>query len=118
MVPSLLRRRGLPLAVATLELDDRIQVVDLDDPGVLGAERIRPSRVATRRRSVTQPQALAFYRRGVGGLRWWSTFEVLWTNVTLFDRVARRLRLLDVRPLRLDDRTVLEAAEFLGIAPG
>src|SRR5439155_1757019 len=75
MVPQVLLRRGLPLALAALELDDRAKLVDLDDPGVLAARRLRPSHVATRQRSVTQPQALALYRGGAAGLRWWSTFE-------------------------------------------
>src|SRR5262249_52807272 len=35
LLPSLLRRRGLPLALAELELDDRATLVDLDDPIVL-----------------------------------------------------------------------------------
>src|SRR5262249_39792059 len=30
LVPGMLRRRGLPLALATLELDDRARLVDLD----------------------------------------------------------------------------------------
>ena len=66
---------------------------------------------------MTQPQALAFYRRGANGLRWWSTFESLWTNVTLFDRVAPRLRLAGVTALTAEGATLREAAELLGIAP-
>jgi len=73
--------------------------------------------VATRRRDQTQPQALGLYRRGAAGIRWWSTFESLWTNVTVFDRVADRLRVREVRHLRVDDPTVREAADVLGIAP-
>jgi hypothetical protein len=117
MVPSVLLRRGLPLALASLHLDDRVALVDLDDPAVLAADGIRPSRVATRDRTVTQPLALAFHRRGADGLRWWSTFEAQWTNVTLFDRAARRLRLGDVRRLEAGDRPVREATDFLGITP-
>ena len=117
MVPQVLLRRGLPLALAALELDDRAKLVDLDDPGVLAARRLRPSHVATRQRSVTQPQALAFYRGGAAGLRWWSTFESLWTNVTLFDRATPRLRVADVRRLSPGDADVHDAAELLGIAP-
>ena len=117
MVPEVLRRRGLPLALATIELDDRTHLVDLDDPRLLAARRLRPSRIATRQRIVTQPQALAFYRRGASGLRWWSTFESLWTNVTLFDRVGPRLRVADVAQLSTEGATLREAAELLGIAP-
>ena len=70
--------------VFTLENPHRV-VVDLDEPRVLVRERLRPSVVATRQREVTQPQALALFERGAAGMRWWSTFESLWANVTLFD---------------------------------
>jgi hypothetical protein len=113
---SFLVRRGLPLAVAELELPEGAAVVDLDDPGELVHRGLRPSLVATRRREVTQPQALAAYREGADALRWWSTHEALWTNVTLFDRAAPALRVGDVRALAPDDAALSEATEFLGIA--
>jgi hypothetical protein len=117
LLPSMLRRRGLPLAVAGLELDESAEVLDLDDPAVLRRERLRPSQVATRDRTVTQAQALALHDRhtGAAGLRWWSTFEAQWINVTLFDRAASRLRLHEVRALTLEDPTVMEAADFFGL---
>lgn len=117
LLPSLLRRRGLPLALAELELDDRAELVDLDDPAVLRRERLRPSHVATRQRSTTQPQARVLYDRHshAAGLRWWSTYEALWMNVTLFDRAARELRVVSVRPLAIDDPAVAEAADFFGL---
>jgi hypothetical protein len=72
--------------------------------------------VATRERAITQPQALAVYRdTDAFGIRWWSIFESLWANYTLFDRAVRRLRLQDVRRLTLDDGAVVEAADFLGL---
>lgn len=115
--PPLLRRRGLPLALAELELPDRAELIDLDEPAVLRRERLRPSAVATRHRDVTQPQARALYERhpGAAGLRWWSIYEALWTNVTLFDRAGARLRVGSVRALTLDDPIVIEAAEFFGL---
>jgi hypothetical protein len=117
LLPSLLRRRGLPLALAELELDDRTELVDLDDPIVLKRERLRPSRVATRQRLTTQPQALQLYQRhaSAAGLTWWSIYEALWMNVTMFDRAAARLRVRSVRALTLDDPAVLEAADFFGL---
>jgi hypothetical protein len=113
---SFLVRRGLPLAVAELELPDRAAVVDLDDPGELVRRGLRPSLVATRRREVTQPQALAAYRDGADALRWCSTPAALWTNVTLFDRAAPALRVGDVRALALDDAALAEATKFPGLA--
>lgn len=108
----LLRRRGLPLALAELELTGDAALVDLDNPAVLRREKLRPSVVATRHRDITQPQARALHARhpGAAGLRWWSTYEALWMHVTVFDRAAGQLRLKQVRALTIDDPTVVEAA--------
>lgn len=116
--PDMLRRHGLPLSLATLELEDGAEIVDLDDPATLAAEGLRPSLVATRERSRTQADALALFEGHpeAAALRWWSTFEAQWANVTLFDRVAPLLRVQDVRELALADELVGEAATFLGLA--
>jgi hypothetical protein len=113
LVASMLRRRGLPLALAAIDLAETAELVDLDEPRILRQERLKPSTVATRERPVTQPQARALFERHrrAAGLRWWSTFESLWINVTLFDRAARQLRVSEVRPLTLDDPAVVEAAQ-------
>jgi hypothetical protein len=115
--PPLLRRRGLPLAVAELELVDGAELLDLDDPVVLRRERLRPSLVATRHRDVTQPQARRLHEQhaGAAGLGWWSSYEALWMNVTLFDRAAAQLRVHSVRALAVDDPAVVEAAHFFGL---
>jgi hypothetical protein len=117
LLPSLLRRRGLPLALADLELDAAAAVVDLDDPSVLRRERLRPSTVATRDRSITQAQALALHDRyhDAAGLRWWSTYEAQWINVTIFERAASRLSVRGVRALTLEDPAVVDAADFFGL---
>ena len=52
---------------------------------------------------------------GAAGLRWWSTHEALWMNVTLFDRAASQLRVHSVRALGVDDPAVMEAADFVGL---
>ena len=115
--PALLRRRGLPLAVAELDLADSEVLIDLDDPIVLRRERLKPSLVATRRRSTTQPQARDLYERhpAAAGLRWWSPFEALWPNVTMYDRSVPRLQVVSVRRLHVMDPLVTEAADFLGL---
>jgi len=117
LTPALLRRRGLPLALAELDLPDDVQLVDLDEPAVLRRERLRPSRVATRERGITQPQALALYEKHgeAVGLRWWSTFESQWLNVTLFDRAASALRLVSVQALDVGGDEIAEAAGVLGL---
>jgi hypothetical protein len=117
LTPALLRRRGLPLALAKLELPDDAQLVDLDEPAVLRRERLRPSRVATRERGITQPQALVLHERHgeALGLRWWSTFESQWLNVTLFDRAASALRLVSAKALDVAGDEIAEAADVLGL---
>lgn len=119
LLPALLRRRGLALALAELELGEDAELLDLDDPAVLRREQLRPSRVATRARDVTQPQARALYESHAeaAGLRWWSTFESQWLNVTLFDRAAAALGLVSVRTLGVEDEEVAAAAEVLGLRP-
>jgi hypothetical protein len=107
----------LPLALAELELPDDARLVDLDEPAVLRRERLRPSRVATRERTITQPQALALHEKHdeAVGLRWWSTFESQWLNVTLFDRAASALRLGAVKVLDVAGDEIAEAADVLGL---
>ena len=114
---SMLRRRGLPLALADIELDESAQLIDLDDPAVLMRERLRPSHVATRGRSFTQPQALDLFtrHRAAAGLRWWSSWEALWTNVTIFDRALPKLRVAATRVLTLEDSALLQAADTFGL---
>ena len=119
LLPSFLRRRGLPLALSEIDLSDRAALVDLDEPAVLGRERLRPSAVATRTRHLTQGQALALYRKypTAAGLRWWSMYESLWTNVTLFQRSGALVTLRAVTPLTLDAAPVQAAADWLGLLP-
>jgi hypothetical protein len=66
---------------------------------------------------VTQPQARALYERhpDAAGLRWWSTFEAQWLNVTVFDRAGAELRLVSVRRLSVEDEEVAGAADVLGL---
>jgi hypothetical protein len=119
LIEPMLVRRGLRLALAALELPDSVELVDLDDPVVLRRRRLRPSVVATRDRSITQPQARAVHdETDAAGIRWWSIHESQWANFTVFDRAARRLRVREVRRLELDDSAVSAAADFLGLPPG
>ena len=49
------------------------------------------------------------------GLRWWSTLEASWINVTLFDRAERSLRVRGVTRLGVADDDVRVAAHALGL---
>jgi hypothetical protein len=115
---AMLTRLGWPLALAELALPDGVEAIDLDDPDVLVAEKLRPSRVATRARAVTQRLAAEQYRAHSGalGMRWWSVLEASWINWTLFDRAAEALTLAGVVELRIDDAVVREAGALLGLS--
>ena len=110
-------RGGRRLTLAGIELSDSARLVDLDDPRVLAAEALRPSVVATGDRAQTQVAAAKLFDEhgDSAGIRWWSTFESSWINVTLFDRTESGLRLREEHPLTVFDRVVREAAEFLGL---
>jgi hypothetical protein len=116
--PAMLSRAGLPLMLARLELEDGSRLVDLDDPRVLVRTRLRPSQVATSRRAATQAFALRIFDEHptAAGLRWWSTLEASLLNLTLHERSADALRLLDAQELTLEHPVTREAAEMLGLA--
>lgn len=92
-------------------------LLDLDDPRELAARGLRPSRVATRERDVTQVMARRLFEESHDGFEWWSTLEASWINVTLFaERSAPRLHLADAPvPLTLDHPDLAAAADALGI---
>jgi hypothetical protein len=117
LTASMLVHMGRPLALAEIELPDEAVVIDLDDPAILTAEELRPSRVATRARGITQGIAAELHRAHpeAVALRWWSTLEASWINLTLFDRAATRLTIADVAELRIDDPVVRDAAALLGL---
>ncbi|HXR26433.1 MAG TPA: RES domain-containing protein [Candidatus Baltobacteraceae bacterium] len=102
---------------ALAEIDDAgwPELVDLDDPDVLATRQIRPSRVATADRSITQGLALGLFLAGAPGLCWWSTLEASWTNVTVFEeRLAPALRrVVRVEPLTVAHPLVRDAADHL-----
>jgi len=117
--PLDLRRGGLTLGFAELHLAEDVRVVDLDSPVVLAAEGLRPSLVATTARARTQADASVLHERhpNAVGIRWPSSFEAQWANVTLFDRALAALTVVAVRPLSLRDPVVGQAAAFLGLRP-
>jgi hypothetical protein len=111
-------------AVQTLAvLDDEAlgPLTDLDDPAVLTAQGWRPSRVASRDRSITQPMAVAAFTDGALGLSWWSTLDAAWTNVTLFAErtvAAGAVSVVDTERLTIRHPAVQAAAAHLGIPIG
>jgi len=112
-----LRAGGRAKALVALRVDAALDLVDLDNPAELTARRLRPSRVATMRRPVTQQIAASIFEEGAGGLRWWSTLEADWVNVTLFHERALAHVSIAAPPRKLSTgmSEVREAAAFLGI---
>ena len=98
------RSDGRIKALVSLEIDDDVRLVDLDDPEELVRRRLRPSHVATLRRDGTQPIASAIFTDGACGLSWWSTIDANWTNVTLFHERALPLARVAGPPLPLSTR--------------
>lgn len=110
------RPDGSRLALATLDDAAIGKLVDLDDPNLLAAEHLRPSRIATGVRPTTQAIARGFFHAGGTGLSWWSTLEASWTNVTLFaERLSAEPRLVSVELLDVAHPVVREAADFLAL---
>jgi glyoxylase-like metal-dependent hydrolase (beta-lactamase superfamily II) len=72
--------------------------------------------VATRVRATTQRDALRLFHshRRATGLRWWSTIEASWINLTIFDRARRRLRVRSIELLGAGHEAVRGAAAELG----
>ncbi len=119
VAPAMLERSGRRLSLAALELREPAGLIDLDEPATLGAEGLRPSNIATRVRERTQRDALRLFEshRDATGLRWWSTIEASWINVTLFDRARRRLRVRSVETLSVEHEAVAAAARQVGLGP-
>jgi hypothetical protein len=109
------------IARRDLVFEDRpLALASLDDPTELASRRLRPSTVATRKREVTQAQAVALYEQGHSAFAWWSTIEASWINVTLFaDRAVPHLSMAgEPEPLTLDHPALMEAAEVVGVTIG
>lgn len=106
---------GSVLALATVELPSQQRLCDLDDPKELLARNLRPSRVITRNRQVSQAWALVIFRERratrYAGVSWWSYYESSWTSVAVWK--ASALKLVEVQPLTLDHPAVRSAARVL-----
>jgi len=100
-----------PAALATLALtDDR--VLDLDDPRTLLDRGLRPSRVVTRQREITQAWAAhIFAEQAWTGVSWWSFWEPDWTSLGVWE--PRALRVVRIEPLTMHTRALVEAADAL-----
>lgn len=100
-------------ALATYEIADGRPVCDLDDAAELQAHGLRPSRVVTRDRRVTQAWATNIYEsRRFAGVSWWSYYEPDWRSIGIWDLGAVTIT-EPPRLLRLGDAAVAEAARAI-----
>jgi hypothetical protein len=111
------RHPGMALALVELELSADVRLCNLDEPGELQRRSLRPSRIATLDRRLTQELAAHLFHEGLGGCLWWSVLESLWINATLFaERISGALAIRSgPRRLALADPDVGAAARRLGI---
>ena len=110
---------GARSAIATFELDDAKQLINLDDAGNLVARGLRPTQVVIRDLAFTQPLARSLFRetnadgnRRWAGIRWWSFWAPQWPVFALWvpPGEVSPLRLLDVEELTVSHPAVQRAA--------
>jgi hypothetical protein len=100
-------------ALATFEIAQSRPICNLDDAAELQAQGLRPSRVVTRDRSVTQAWATKMYQsRRFAGVSWWSYYEPDWRNLGIWDLSAVTIA-EPPRIVRLNDLAVAEAARTI-----
>lgn len=105
------RAPGTIRALATFQLADA-PVLDLDDPAALLERSLRPSRVVTRDRAVTQAWARRIHaERRWAGVSWWSYYDPRWTSVGIWRTTSLAVARID----RLNRRhtAVIAAREVL-----
>jgi hypothetical protein len=89
---------GSVRALISYDLDQDAAVCDLDDADRLSRLGLRPSRVVTPNRSITQAWARELFdTREFAGARWWSYYNPDWGSVGLWDTAA--LTVIDVSVL-------------------
>jgi RES domain len=104
---------GSRYALATYEIAQGRPICNLDDPAELQAQGLRPSRVVTRDRSVTQAWATSIYEsRRFAGVSWWSYYEPEWRSLGIWDLSAVTIA-EPPRIVRLSDVAVAEAARTI-----
>src|SRR5689334_16142298 len=73
--------------IALTRFEGSLRLVELDDPSELVRISVKPSRVVTRDRRVTQAWALALFvdKTDEHGVTWWSYHEPEWSAIGLWD---------------------------------
>lgn len=96
-------------AVVTYSVSEGDEIFNMDDASNLQKLKLRPSRVVTRDRAITQSWALKIYNDGgSAGVSWWSFYNPDWSCVGLWN--LSTLKIKDVDLLTLDHPCVEEAS--------
>jgi hypothetical protein len=99
-------------SLGSYRLPEDALLCDLDDPGQLIQLGLRPSDVVTRDYTRTRAWARKIHELNrYVGIRWWSYYDSGWSSVGLWN--TDRLTLEDVKPLKLDDPALREAARII-----
>ena len=75
---------GWTQALAEIEMEDNIKLADLNDSKLLVKYDIKPSEIITSDIEITQRIAKLFHEEKYDGIKWFSSIESCWTNVSLF----------------------------------
>lgn len=103
---------GSRRAIATFDAS-AATIINLDDPRTLVERELRPSRVVTRDRDVTQAWALQIHQEGEwSGIRWWSFHNPDWGSFGIWD--LESMKLVEVIPLDDERPLVEEVANQMG----
>jgi hypothetical protein len=103
---------GSRQAFVTYSVSDEFSICDLDDAERLLRMHLRPSRVVTRDRAVTQRWALDIYQtKEFVGVSWWSYYNPDWASIGLWDTSLLVIANLDV--LTWDHPALRAAADAL-----
>ncbi len=98
--------------MARFRIPDDAAICNLDDPALLEKLGLRPSDIVSRDyvRSRAWARRIFEQRRWVG-VRWWSYYDPQWSSFGLWN--ISRLKLEDVKFLRLDDADLREAGRTI-----
>ena len=103
---------GSARALARFHLPDDAPICNLDDPTLLQALGLRPSDIVTRDYARSRAWARRIYEQGRWfGARWWSYYDSQWASFGLWN--ISRLKLDDVKLLRLDDPAIVESSRTI-----
>ncbi len=100
---------GSARAIARFHFPDDAPICDLDDPAMLQTLGLRPSDIVSRDYTRSRAWARRIFEQGRWhGARWWSYYDPQWASFGLWS--ISRLKLDDVKLLRLDAPALLEAS--------